>query len=80
MEETAISEIELNQFRTFGKPGRDPRGRTISVIYSGELINLNQKIKAGDDAKNLKWFHMNKLPEIAFDHKNIIQFYIKSKQ
>lgn len=79
-EETSIYEIKLNQFRTFGKIGRDPRGRIISVIYSGELINLKQKIEAGDDAKNLNWFHLNKLPEIAFDHKDIILLYIKSKQ
>jgi 8-oxo-dGTP diphosphatase len=77
-EETSISEIKLNQFHTFGKIGRDPRGRIISVIYSGELINLKQKIQAGDDAKNLNWFNMNKLPEIAFDHKDIILSYIEA--
>ncbi|MBU8893482.1 MAG: NUDIX hydrolase [Bacteroidales bacterium] len=79
-EETAISEINLNQFRTFGTPGRDPRGRTISIIYTGELTNLNQRIEAGDDAKNLNWFHLNKLPEMAFDHKEIVQLFSESNK
>ncbi|MCD4834636.1 MAG: NUDIX hydrolase [Bacteroidales bacterium] len=79
-EETSISDIKLSQFRTFGKIGRDPRGRTISVIYSGELINLKQKVKAGDDAKNLNWFPLNKLPKLAFDHNEVIHSYIMHKK
>ncbi len=75
-EETSISDIKLSQFRTFGKIGRDPRGRTISVIYSGELINLKQKVKAGDDAKNLNWFPLNELPRLAFDHNYIIDSFV----
>ena len=34
-EETSIENIELTQFKTYGKVGRDPRGRTISVIFYG---------------------------------------------
>ena len=79
-EETSISEIKLSQFRTFGKIGRDPRGRIISVIYSGELINLKQKVKAGDDAKNLNWFPLNELPKLAFDHNEVIHSYITNKK
>ncbi len=79
-EETSISDIKLSQFRTFGKIGRDPRGRTISVIYSGELINLKQKVKAGDDAKNLNWFPLNELPKLAFDHNEVIHYYIMHKK
>lgn len=79
-EETSVSEIKLHQFRTFGKPGRDPRGRTISIIYFGQLINNSQKIEAGDDAKNLKWFSIDDLPKLAFDHNYIIQTYIEQKE
>ena len=75
-EETSISDIKLKQFYTFGKIGRDPRGRTISIIYSGYLLNKNQKIEAGDDAKNLRWFPINKLPDLAFDHIDIIKQYM----
>ncbi|MDA3954397.1 MAG: NUDIX hydrolase [Bacteroidales bacterium] len=78
-EETSIWDIKLNQFRTFGKPGRDPRGRTISIIYFGQIENENQKIEAGDDAKNLKWFSIDELPELAFDHFHIIKSFLKQK-
>ncbi len=75
-EETSIHDISLNQFRTFGEPGRDPRGRTISIVYYGDLYNTNQNIKACDDAKNLKWFPFNNLPELAFDHNKILESFI----
>lgn len=75
-EETSIIDIELKQFYTFGKVGRDPRGRTISVVYSGFLININQKIEAGDDAKNLQWFPISQLPNLAFDHIDVIKQYL----
>lgn len=75
-EETSINDIKLKQFYTFGKVGRDPRGRTISVVYSGFLLNDNQKVEAGDDAKNLKWFPIKKLPNLAFDHTYIIKQYL----
>ena len=76
-EETSIKNIELSQFHTFGKLGRDPRGRTISIIYYGELNDHNQLIQAGDDAKNLDWFPVNNLPNLAFDHSNIVQKFLK---
>lgn len=79
-EETSISDIKLNQYRTFGKPGRDPRGRTISIIYFGILTNEKQKIEAGDDAKNLKWFSIDELPELAFDHDQIIKSFLEQKE
>jgi len=78
-EETSISEIKLQQLHTFGKPGRDPRGRTISVIYIGELSNLDQKVEARDDAKKLNWFNIKDVPDMAFDHKDIILYYLNNK-
>lgn len=77
-EETSISDIKLSQFKTYGKVGRDPRGRTISIIYSGILQNINQKIEAGDDAKNLNWFSFKNLPNLAFDHFDIVNDYINT--
>ena len=79
-EETGIFDIGLKQFCTYGKLGRDPRGRTISVVYFGYLTNLNQDIKANDDAKELAWFSLSKLPTLAFDHKDIISDFIEYKK
>ncbi|MEA2107785.1 MAG: NUDIX hydrolase [Bacteroidota bacterium] len=77
-EETSIEDINLFQLHTFGKPGRDPRGHTISIVHIGFLKNNNQKIQAGDDAKNLQWFSVNQLPELAFDHQEIIHYALEN--
>lgn len=77
-EETSIEDINLSQLHTFGKPGRDPRGHTISIVHIGFLKNNNQKIQAGDDAKNLQWFSVDQLPELAFDHQEIIHYALEN--
>jgi 8-oxo-dGTP diphosphatase len=71
-EETHINQIELKQLKTYGAPGRDPRGRTISVVFGGYL-NSEQEAQAGDDAKETHWFPVNELPPLAFDHELIIE-------
>lgn len=77
-EETGIVGINLHQFKTYGKPGRDPRGRTISVVYHGKIMDSGIKIMAGDDAADADWFPLNNLPPLAFDHELIIKEFIKS--
>ncbi len=70
-EETGLKIKKLQQVGAFGTPGRDPRGRTISIAYVG-LIDAEAKVKASDDAVDAKWFNMNDLPDLAFDHSRII--------
>lgn len=70
-EETNIETTEMTQIGAFGTPNRDPRGHMISVAYQTDLID-NQIVKAKDDAKEVKWFSIKDLPELAFDHLEII--------
>ena len=71
-EETNLEDIFLEQLQTFSKLGRDPRGRTVSVVFYG-LINMNKYTpKPGDDAQNVEWFSIKKTPFLAFDHGEII--------
>jgi 8-oxo-dGTP diphosphatase len=71
-EETGLEGIPLEQFYTFSEPGRDPRGRTISVAFMA-YINIDDFTpQAGDDAANLKWFPVNALPQLAFDHEQVL--------
>ncbi len=72
-EETGITDIKLRQFRAFGKPGRDPRGRTISIVYYGFVDSEKTTAMAGSDARNVDWFDINDLPPLAFDHDQIIE-------
>jgi 8-oxo-dGTP diphosphatase len=74
-EETGLQNIELKQFKAYSKVDRDPRGRTISVVFSGKATVKDRAI-AGDDAKNVQWFDINKLPVLAFDHGVIIKEFI----
>ncbi len=71
-EETGIEIESLKQFNTYGDIQRDPRGRTISIAFIGILTKESQ-IVAGDDAAEAKWFYLEELPNLAFDHFQIIQ-------
>lgn len=73
LEETGIELKYLEQLYSFGKPGRDPRQRIISIAYLG-LVKTTQytELKASTDAENAQWFSIDKLPRLAFDHKDIL--------
>ena len=77
-EETGITGIQLQQLGAFGAVNRDPRGRTISIVF-WSLITSKTEAKGGDDAQNVKWFNLNVLPPLAFDHQKIIQQFIDEK-
>ena len=71
-EETGITDVEMRQLHTFGEPGRDPRGRVISIAFFTLIEMKSFEIRAASDAKEVKWFGMNSLPELAFDHEEIL--------
>ena len=71
-EETGLKVDYLNQFSTFGAVNRDPRGRTISVVFYS-FSETEDVPKAGDDAAKAQWFPIQTLPELAFDHRQIIE-------
>ncbi len=77
-EETGIGSIKLRQFYAFGDPRRDPRGRNISVAYWGKELKSRLEPKAGSDAKSYKWFRLDSLPPLAFDHNEVIAKAIKA--
>ena len=71
-EETHIKNITLRQFRTYGDPGRDPRGRVISTAFY-VVVPRNTEVQADDDAKSYKWVSLSHLTELAFDHNKILE-------
>lgn len=77
-EETGLKVEKMTQLKTFDAINRDPRHRTISVVHY-TFLTSDQEIKAGDDAKKAAWFSINNLPELAFDHAEIIQEFIDRK-
>ena len=79
-EESGISINYLEQLYTFGKPGRDPRNRVVSVTYFGLVKPNDFKLSASTDAEAAAWFNINDLPELAFDHKVILETAIQRLQ
>lgn len=77
-EETGLKIQKLTQFKTYDAVHRDPRARTISVVFYGTTGN-EFAVSAADDAARAEWFPVDRLPELAFDHKLIISEFIALK-
>jgi len=72
-EETGISINYLEQLYSFGQPGRDPRNRVISITYYGLVKPDAFEIYADTDASDAAWFNIKNIPQLAFDHEEIIR-------
>lgn len=72
-EETGIvvSEDDLHLIGIYSTPGRDPRGRTVTAAYALRVDDT--AATAGDDASEVRWWPLNDLPPMAFDHKEIVE-------
>lgn len=75
-EETGLKVKKMAQFRAYDAIGRDPRHRTISVVFSAELEE-RQQVTGCDDAAQAKWVTTEELPELAFDHDEILNDFLK---
>jgi len=73
-EETGLKTKIIKFFNVYSDPNRDPRGHTITLVYILEVINGT--LKGGDDAIEAKFFELNNLPELAFDHSKIVQQFL----
>ncbi len=71
-EETGLKVNQMTQFKAYDAIDRDPRHRTISIVYFVEFKE-KQDVKGSDDAANAAWFPINELPELAFDHQQILE-------
>jgi ADP-ribose pyrophosphatase YjhB (NUDIX family) len=71
-EETGLTVKNLQQFRTYSNPDRDPRQHTASTVF---IAQADQDPIAGDDAAEAELFTEENLPELAFDHGKIVGDY-----
>jgi 8-oxo-dGTP diphosphatase len=76
-EETGLAGVKLEQMHTFGRCGRDPRGRQISIAFTGAVRAAEASLRAGDDAAEARWFDIDRLPEMAFDHNEMAKMAIE---
>ena len=75
-EETGLRVSEVHQIGAYSKVDRDPRGRTVTVAYLA-IIDEPMAVTGQDDAAKAQWFPLSDLPELAFDHADIMQDAIK---
>lgn len=77
VEETGLvaDRIHLEQVATYGDPGRDPRGRVVSVAYLALVPDLPAPV-AGTDAASASWVPVAEVladpHRLAFDHHRIL--------
>lgn len=77
-EETGLKTKIKSLSGVYSDPKRDPRGHTVSVVF--ELSVKGGKLKSGSDAKEAKFFPLNKIPKLAFDHDKIVGDYLKMRK
>ena len=73
-EETGLTDLQFTQFGAYGDPGRDPRGRTLTIAYYAVVEGeAPPAVEGMDDAQDARWFSIKSLPALAFDHQEILQ-------
>ncbi len=72
-DKTGVKDLFLEQLYTFGKVNRDPFGRVVSVSYFALIPQAEMKLKTTKEYEDIKWFSVNDLPELAYDHKEMLE-------
>lgn len=73
-EETGLDLVDgLHFLGVWGEPGRDPRGRVISMVYSVAIALPTSTVVGGDDAEEAAWLDPFHLANLAFDHEAILR-------
>lgn len=73
-EETGLDVEIVRLVGIYSDPHRDPRDHTITVVY--EVKRRKGDLKGGDDAQEARFFPLNSLPPLAFDHTKIVRDYL----
>ena len=79
-DKAGINNVYVEQLYTFDSVWRDPRGRIISITYFALVPHQNIKIIFGKNVQTPTLFSIKKMPNLAFDHKNIIGYARKRLQ
>ncbi|GAC1444463.1 MAG: NUDIX domain-containing protein [Sediminibacterium sp.] len=69
---TGLSDIYMEQLSCFGNADRDPGGRVVSMAYFA-LIKIDDYAASLMETHNARWFELNKIPRLIFDHKQMVK-------
>lgn len=70
-EETGLTVKQIQQIGAYSKVDRDPRGRTVSIAYLA-IVDAPIAVSGMDDAAKAAWFPLSSLPDLVFDHQDIM--------
>ena len=76
-EETGVAINYLEQLYSFGQPKRDPRNRVVSVAYYGLVKPDAFQLSTSNEASDVAWFPVKRMPPLAFDHREIVEVAIQ---
>ncbi len=74
LELTGVRDIFLEQLKAFGNPSRFPLGRVITIGYYALINKENYEIKPGYTASEARWYKMEKIPNLIYDHQEILSY------
>ena len=77
-EETGLKTEVVGLVGVYSERDRDPRGHFVTAVY--HMRPVGGVLRAGDDAKEAQWFHLDHLPQFAFDHGKIVQEFLSKKK
>jgi 8-oxo-dGTP diphosphatase len=75
-EETGLQAEFLAQLAVFGEPNRDPRAQVVSAAHFALIPNPTRPPEARTDAADARWWPIEQIPTLAFDHEDILDFSI----
>lgn len=75
-EEAGVRGVHIEQLFTFGTVDRDPRGRMVTVAYIA-LVPTPLALHAGNNTTDAQWKSVYALPDMAFDHAEIVHYALK---
>ena len=73
-EETGVKDIFIEQLQAFSGVDRDPRERVITIAFCALVRQADYNVIGGDDAADARWFALDEVPELAFDHAEILRY------
>ena len=79
---TGLKSIYLEQLKAFGDPKRFPLGRVITIGYYALIKKEDYNVKAGFTASEAKWYKINEIPNLIYDHNKILNYsleYLRKK-
>ncbi|MFB9110128.1 NUDIX hydrolase [Flavobacterium gyeonganense] len=74
---TALDHIYLEQLKAFGNPDRFPLRRVITIGYYALIKRENYNIQPGFTASDAKWYKINQIPDLIYDHSEILTYSLK---